>query len=107
MTTIDTVADESLVHSLSVLTVGDLVLSVASPTRGSTLEIVVERDASLVLKAPPMATAARAREFVASRQSWIYRRLAEKDALIGPPIIKSFVPGEAICVPRAQLSPRP
>lgn len=34
------------------------------------------------------------REFVASKQSWIYRRLAEKDALIGPPIVKSFVPGE-------------
>ena len=94
MTTVDTGSDERLLHSLDVLAVGDLVFSVASPTRGSRLEIVVERDASLLLKAPPMATTASAREFVVSKRSWIYRRLAEKDALIGPPIVKSFVPGE-------------
>ncbi len=88
------VSDQPLLHSLEALAVGDLVLRVASPTRGSTLEIVVERDASLVLKAPPMATTATARDFVASKRSWIYRRLAEKDALVGPPIVKSFVPGE-------------
>jgi predicted metal-dependent hydrolase len=88
------VSDQPLLHTLEALTVGDLVLRVATPTRGSTLEIVVERDASLVLKAPPTATTASARDFVASKRSWIYRRLAEKDALIGPPIVKSFIPGE-------------
>lgn len=29
-----------------------------------------------------------------SKRSWIYRRLAEKDALIGPPIAKTFANGE-------------
>ncbi len=55
---------------------------------------MVERDASLVLKAPRFATTERAEEFVASKRSWIYRKLAEKDALIGPPIVKQFVDGE-------------
>ena len=34
------------------LVVGDLVLAVAPPSDRKTIEIVVERDASLVLKAP-------------------------------------------------------
>ena len=82
------------VHSFNVLTVGDLSLTVAPPTRAASMEIVVERDASLVLRAPDFVTADAARAFVTSRRSWIYRRLAEKDALIGPPVVKTFVDGE-------------
>ena len=52
----------SLVHTFETLTVGDLVLTVAPPTRAASIEVVVERDASLVLKAPASVTAARARE---------------------------------------------
>ena len=82
------------VHDLNSMRVGDLVLSVAPATKRTTLEIVVERDATLVLKAPRSATVERAEEFVASKRSWIYRKLAEKDALVGPPIVKQFVDGE-------------
>lgn len=82
------------VHDLDSMRVGDLVLSVAPATERTTLEIVVERDATLVLKAPRSATVVRAEEFVASKRSWIYRKLAEKDALVGPPIVKQFVDGE-------------
>jgi len=82
------------VHDLRAVRVGDLELTIAPPTERTTLEIVIERDATLVLKAPRSATVERAEEFVASKRSWIYRKLAEKDALVGPPVVKQFVDGE-------------
>ena len=81
-------------HDLPALVVGDLMLEVAPPSDRKTIEIVVERDASLVLKAPPAATIERARQFVIAKRPWLYRKLAEKDALTGPPVVKQFVEGE-------------
>ena len=81
-------------HDLPALVVGDLVLEVAPPSDRKTIEIVVERDASLVLKAPPTATIERAKQFVTAKRPWVYRKLAEKDALTGPPVVKQFVEGE-------------
>ena len=81
-------------HDLATLVVGDLVLEVAPPSDRKTIEIVVERDASLVLKAPPTATIERAKQFVTAKRPWVYRKLAEKDALTGPPVVKQFVEGE-------------
>ena len=82
------------VHDLQALVAGDLVFAVAPPADRTTIEIVVERDASLVLKAPHGVTVDRAMQFVADKRGWVYRKLAEKDALTGPPIIKQFVEGE-------------
>ena len=82
------------VHDLAEVRVGDLVIEVAPPTERTTLEIVVERDASLVLKAPDGASVERVQKFVSTKRSWIYRKLAEKDALVGPPVVKRFVDGE-------------
>lgn len=93
MTTTHRSTDERL-HDLAVLTVDDLTFDVAPPADRTTLEIVVERDARLTLKAPEAVTVERARRFVASKRSWIYRKLAEKDALVGPPVAKRFVDGE-------------
>ena len=92
----DTGTDAAAVplHDLSTLVVGDLVLEVAPPSDRKTIEIVVERDASLVLKAPPTATIERAQQFVTAKRPWVYRKLAEKDALTGPPVAKQFVEGE-------------
>ena len=81
-------------HDLPSLVVGDLVLQVEPPSDRKTIEIVVERDASLLLKAPPTATVERATQFVAAKRSWVYRKLAEKDALTGPAVVKQFVEGE-------------
>ena len=81
-------------HDLPALVVGDLVLEVAPPSDRKTIEIVVERDASLVLKAPPTTTIERATHFVIAKRRWVYRKLAEKDALTGPPVVKQFVEGE-------------
>ncbi len=82
------------VHEHRTLVVGDLTLEVAPPGERKTIEIVVERDASLVLKAPHGVSAERATQFVTDKRTWIYRKLAEKDALTGPPIVKRFVEGE-------------
>ena len=81
-------------HNLDTLVFGDLVLTVAPAGNRKTIEIVVERDASLVLKAPSTATVSQAEQFVTSKREWIYRKLADKDALTGPPIVKQFVEGE-------------
>ena len=81
-------------HDLPELVVGDLVFKVAPPRQGKTIEIIVERDASLVLKAPPTVTIERATNFVTAKRQWVYRKLVEKDALTGPPVAKKFIEGE-------------
>lgn len=81
-------------HKLDTLTVGDLTLSIAPPTERTTLQITVDRDASLILRAPQRATKKQAVRFVESKKGWLYRKLAEKDALVGPPVVKDFVDGE-------------
>lgn len=82
------------IHALRSLTVGDLVFTVAPATERKTLEITVDRDASLVLRAPAEASRERVERFIQSKRGWVYRKLAEKDALAGPPIVKQFVDGE-------------
>ena len=64
------------------------------PSDRKTIEIIVERDASLVLKAPRASTIERAEKFVIAKRPWVYRKLADKDALTGPSIVKQFVEGE-------------
>ena len=89
-----TSATAPALHDVPQLVVGDLVFKVASPRQRKTIEITVERDASLVLKAPPAVTIERATRFVAAKRQWVYRKLVEKDALTGPPVVKKFVEGE-------------
>ncbi|MCY4368756.1 MAG: SprT family zinc-dependent metalloprotease [bacterium] len=89
-----TIAAVTALHDLPELVVGDLTFQVALPRQRKTIEIVVERDASLVLKAPPAVTIERAIRFVKDKRQWVYRKLVEKDALSGPPVVKRFVEGE-------------
>lgn len=104
-----TVAEAGALHDLSELVIDDLAFSIAPPRRRKTIEIVVERDASLVLKAPPAVTIERATRFVNAKRQWIYRKLIEKDALSGPPVVKRFVEGEGFaylgCSYRLTLTP--
>jgi predicted metal-dependent hydrolase len=58
------------------------------------LEITVERDASLSLKVPDRATTEQVEAFVAAKRHWIFRKLAEKDALFHPPVVKQLIDGE-------------
>lgn len=89
-----TTAAVASLHEFPEMVVGDLVLAVAPPSERTTIEITVERDASLVLKAPRDTTIERAIQFVADKRQWVYRKLTEKDALTGPQITKRFVEGE-------------
>ncbi|MCY4164024.1 MAG: SprT family zinc-dependent metalloprotease [bacterium] len=89
-----TVVADAPIHDLRELVVGDLVLRVAPPGKRTTIQITVERDASLGLKAPPDTTIERATQFVVAKRQWVYRKLAEKDAIGGPPVTKQFVEGE-------------
>ena len=61
---VDDTTAATLIHDLPALVAGDLVFAVAPPTDRTTIEIVVERDASLVLKAPHGVTVERATQFV-------------------------------------------
>lgn len=94
MTTATATVASATIHDLPALVVDDLVFTIAPPADRATIEIVVERDASLVLKAPHGVTVERATRFVGAKRRWVHRKLAEKDALAGPPIVKRFVEGE-------------
>ena len=86
--------DGRLLDGMSSLVVGDLTFVVAPPTDRQTIEIIVERDASLQLKIPHGTTVERAERFIAKKRQWVYDKLREKDALTGPPVVKQFVEGE-------------
>ena len=89
-----TIPSPAALHDLPEVVVGDLVFRVAPPRQRKTIEIVIERDASLTLKAPPAVTIERVTRFVNAKRPWVYRKLVEKDALSGPPVVKRFVEGE-------------
>lgn len=74
--------------------VDGLVFDVVPRPGRSTLEITVERDASLSLKVPNHATTDQVEAFVSSKRGWIFRKLAEKDALFHPPVVKQLIDGE-------------
>jgi predicted metal-dependent hydrolase len=76
------------------LEIGRLSFDVLPRPERRTLEITVERDASLSIKAPDGVTVGQIETFVAAKQEWIYRKLAQKDAFVGTPVVKQFVNGE-------------
>jgi len=76
------------------LEIGRLTFEVAPRPARRTLEITVERNASLSIKAPSGVTVDQIERFVAVKQDWIYRKLAEKDAFLGTPVVKQLVNGE-------------
>lgn len=86
--------DETPLEGIPTLVVGALTFAVAPPTDRQTIEIIVERDASLQLKTPHGTTVERAKRFITKKREWVYRKLTEKDALTGPPVVKQFVEGE-------------
>src|SRR6218665_3410027 len=78
----------------SVLTVSDLHFTVQRSARRKTMEITVDRDGELVLKAPPDVSTAKLRQFVEEKRFWVYTKLAEKDRLHRATASKEFVEGE-------------
>lgn len=76
------------------LTRGPLHFTVLHRPQRRTLEITVERDGSLSVKAPEGATIAQIESMIDARSDWIHRKLAEKHTLWGAPVTKQLVEGE-------------
>ena len=57
-------------------------------------KLTIERDGSLQLKAAPDVERAELEQFLASKRYWIYRKLADKEALTAEPVTKELVDGE-------------
>ena len=76
------------------LTVDDLQFEVRWSPRRKTLEITIDRDGSLYVSAPEGTDDALLEGFVREKQFWVYTKLAEKEALQHPVVVKEFVTGE-------------
>lgn len=76
------------------LRVDDLVFDVRLSTRRKTVEIIVDRDGSLIIAAPDGTSVDVLEDFVREKQFWIYSKLAEKEALRHVTPAKEFVSGE-------------
>ncbi|MDR7300991.1 M48 family metallopeptidase [Haloactinomyces albus] len=76
------------------LVLDDLVFSLRRSTRRRTVGITVDRDGSLILHVPADTDPATVRRWASGKRGWVYRKLAEKDLLLAPPVTKDFVSGE-------------
>lgn len=76
------------------LTVDDLSVQMQFSPRRKTVELTVERDGSLTVKAPVGTDTDLLEGFVREKQFWVYTKLAEKDALRQPVHAREFVTGE-------------
>ena len=76
------------------LTFDDLTFEVRESARRRTLEIVVDRDGSLVLATPPAVPLETLEQFVDENRVWVYTRLAEKEVQARPKSPREYVSGE-------------
>ena len=80
---------------MSTLVVEDLSLEIRWSTRRKTVELAIERDGRLTLRAPAGTTLQLLESFVRQKRTWVYRKLAEKQALRPPVPAKEYVSGES------------
>jgi predicted metal-dependent hydrolase len=76
------------------LSVDGLTFEVVESGRRTTLEIIVDRDGSLVLATPPGVPDEDLEAFVEEHLVWVYTKLEEKQAQVRPRARKEYVPGE-------------
>jgi predicted metal-dependent hydrolase len=76
------------------LVVDDLTFALRRSARRKTLGITIERDGELVLIAPESASLADIERLVRKKGLWVYRKLAEREFVVGPTREKEYVPGE-------------
>ena len=79
---------------MGTLTVGDLEFEVRRSARRRTVQITVDRGGELVLAAPHDCPVSTMENFVQEKRSWIYTKLAEKEALWAEAPRKQYVSGE-------------
>lgn len=79
---------------MNALTVEDLHFEVRASARRATLQLTVDRDGELIVFVPTDCDDSVVEEFVREKRVWIYKKLAEKEALRHPATAKQFVSGE-------------
>src|SRR5438552_9675331 len=79
---------------MPVLAVGELRFDVVLSTRRRTMALSGERDGALVVRAPEGATSARLEAFIREKRTWVYRKVAEKEALRHAVPVREYVSGE-------------
>ncbi len=79
---------------MKTLTFDDLTFELRESAQRRTLEIIVDRDGSLVLAAPPGVPMEALEQFVDENLVWVYTRLAEKEAQARPKSPREYVSGE-------------
>ena len=79
---------------MNTLTVEDLLFELRWSGRRRTVELTVERDGSLVLKAPEGTGETVLEDFVREKRMWLYGKLAEKDAFAAEVPQREYVSGE-------------
>lgn len=76
------------------LTIDDLEFQVRRSPRRKTVEIIVDRDGSLIIAAPQDMPIEALERFAREKRFWIYSKLAEKEALQHVTSAKEYVSGE-------------
>ncbi len=80
---------------METIEVGDLRFAVIRSPRRSSVEIGVERDGSLVLRAPTGVATARLERFATQKRMWVREKLSRKEAVASPRSRpREFVSGE-------------
>ena len=79
---------------MKTLTYDDLTFQHRESPQRTTLEIIVDRDGSLVLLTPPGVPRQALEAFVEQHLVWIYTKLEEKEGQSWPHARKEYVPGE-------------
>lgn len=64
-------------------------------SKRTTADIIIERDGTVLVRAPDWADDAKVREIVESRAYWIFQRLAEWRELNAPRVVREFENGES------------
>lgn len=80
--------------SVTTLRLGGMLVPVLIGGMSRKAKLTIERDGSLHLKAAPDVERVELEQFLASRRDWIYRKLADKEALKTEPVTKELVDGE-------------
>jgi predicted metal-dependent hydrolase len=76
------------------LKIGDLCFTIRESAQRRTLEIIVDRDATLVLATPLGIPQADLEAFIEENLDWVYAKLLPKEALGHLPAPKEYVSGE-------------
>ena len=83
-----------MVASTITLQLDGMLVPVETGGNSRKARLTIERDGSLQLKAAPDVDQSELERFLASKRAWIYRKLADKEALAYEPVTKELASGE-------------